>query len=141
MKKMICILALLPLMACHHSKKAQDNSATTAVTNADGKMRFIVSFTSIGSGINREALKQFDAFIPQFESKNNVTLSPQKTRWGKEGEIDYCFKLDGLKPKLQDAFMAETKELLKNSDRVVYKENTPCRDAGQVIPKNPLPKE
>ncbi|MGV3630109.1 MAG: hypothetical protein ACO1O6_02835 [Bacteroidota bacterium] len=139
MKKYLFILFLLPLAACHHSKKLHDQPVSNE--QAAGNMRFIVSFHSIGSGINREALKLFDAFIPGFEEKNKVKLTIQKTRWGKEGEIDYCFKLDELKPKLQEAFISETKELLKDSKWVLYKENSPCREGIQSIPATNFPKE
>jgi hypothetical protein len=49
--------------------------------------------------------------------------------------------LSDVKPKQQEAFIEETKELLKNSTRVRYMENSPCKNPGKVIPKNPLPKE
>ncbi|MCE3296279.1 MAG: hypothetical protein K0R65_1993 [Crocinitomicaceae bacterium] len=141
MKKYLFILLILPLAACHNSKKMQGDQPV-ASEQADGNMRFIVSFHSIGSGTNHEAIKRFDAFIPQFETKNKVKLAIQRTRWGKEGEIDYCFKLDELKAKQQEAFITETKELLEGAKWIRYEENSPCREGMKSItPATNFPKE
>lgn len=140
MKKYLYILALVPLAACHNPKKVPVKQPVTA-QQTTGNMRFIVSFISIGSGTDREAMRQFDTYITKFEEKNSVKLNAEKTNWGREGEIDYCFKLDELKVKQQETFIKETRELLKNSTRVRYMENSPCRQAVKAIPANSFPKE
>lgn len=140
MKKYLFILPFLALAACHNAKKTHVDQPVSTEQET-GNMRFIVSFISIGSGTDREAIRQFEAYVLKFEEKNKVKLNVQKTNWGREGEIDYCFKLSEVKAKQQEAFIEETKELLKNSTRVRYMENSPCKNPGKVIPKNPLPKE
>ena len=56
-----------------------------------------------------------------------MQLSYETTNWGREGEVDYCFKLTELDKKKQKLFIIETKEILKTSSLVRYKENITCR--------------
>lgn len=145
MKKysIVILLAIVALGACK-AKKAEffGNTATTDSTvvaginptpSATDSIRFTVSFYSPGSGINYMAARKLDSFIANYQTNNNVTLTVYKTPWGREGEVDYCFKLSNLDSKKADALVQQVKDLLKGEDRINYKENTPCREL-RVIP-------
>jgi hypothetical protein len=96
-------------------------------SDLDSIYRFNVSFISIGSGTDSKAKQQFNDFITQFNNNNKVTITPEIVSWGREGETDYCLKLNDLNIELQNKFIADTKELLKNSKLIRYKENTVCK--------------
>ena len=58
---------------------------------------------------------------------NNIKIAISKAPWGREGEIDYCFDMVGLKKDIIDKFIAESRALLSASDRINIGENTNCR--------------
>lgn len=89
----------------------------------DNKYRYIVSFYSIGTGVNGAAIQQLEGFIKQFETKNKVSVPYVPVRWGREGEVDYCFKLNGMTAVQQVSFIKESQELLKGAEHINYKEN------------------
>src|SRR6185503_10536349 len=58
--------------------------------------RLIVSFYSICCGINGEAKEKVDEFVSNYERDKRTRLARETVNWGREGEIDYCFRLSGL---------------------------------------------
>lgn len=108
-------------------KSLKGNKEHTEVDNvaAEESSRFIVSFYSPGNGIDRNAKNKFDAFLKKFEP----TLAYTTTKWGREGEVDYCFDLTELSAEQQEAFIASAKELLSTSKKVRFSENETCRDS------------
>lgn len=125
MKKIIYLLIIVVFVACHSTKNVSDTSKNTTTT--ENIYRFSVSFISIGAGVDLKAIPDYDQYISQYEKKNNLKLSFEKSDWGLEGEVDYCFKLSELDKKKQELFIQESKEILKNSELVRYKENTTCQ--------------
>ena len=120
-------MSLLLAIACNSTKKITENSTAKSTVLPDSIYRFNVSFISIGSGTDSKAKQQFNDFITQFNNNNKVTITPEIVNWGREGETDYCLKLNGLNSELQNKFIADAKELLKNSKLIRYKENIVCR--------------
>lgn len=128
MIKIISIsMILLLAIACNSTKKTTENKNAKSIILPDSIYRFNVSFISIGSGTDSKAKQQFNEFITQFSNNNRVTITPEIVSWGREGETDYCLKLAELNNDLQNKFIAETKELLKTSKLIRYKENSTCR--------------
>lgn len=134
------LLAALVLFGCSSSKHTENTSGTstrgdTAASLSpamplllpDSIYRFTVSFISIGSGIDHQAREEFMGFIKQFGEQNSVTIRTEKSSWGREGESDYCMKLAELSSDLQEQFITQVKDILKNSKRVRYRENSTCR--------------
>lgn len=117
----ISLITIILLFSCSNTIKSTGKGTTT------DNSRFIVSFISIGGGPDMKNKKKYDAYITEFEQKNKIKLSYEITSWGKEGEFDYCFKLTELNKKKQEVFIAEIKEVLKNSSLIRFNENTPCR--------------
>lgn len=120
-------MGFLLAIACNSTKKATENNNAKSIILPDSIYRFNVSFISIGSGTDSKAKQQFNEFITQFNNDNRVIITPEIVSWGREGEIDYCLKLAELNNDLQNKFIADTKEILKNSKLIRYKENSTCR--------------
>lgn len=83
------------------------------------KCRLVVSFYSIGAGIDLGTHAAFEKFLGAYPKK----ISYELTHWGREGEMDYCLKLDGLSASEQDEFVKKAKELLVKSKLVHIHEN------------------
>lgn len=125
------LLAVFSVTACNFTKKTTSGTIENTATNnshlPDSIYRFTVSFISKASGIDRLALEQFEQFIQQYNQQNNVKINVEITPWGREGEKDYCLKLNELNSPQQEQFISQAKDLLISSDRVRYKENEVCR--------------
>ncbi len=88
----------------------------------DDKMRFVVSFYSIGEGID---LKTHDAFV-KFLDSYSKKIAYEPKHHGREGEVDYCLGLKELTPAEQNEFVSKAKTLLTGSKLVHQKENGNC---------------
>jgi hypothetical protein len=104
-------------------KKADPSRPDPIVSN----YRLTVSFISIGSGIDSKAKEKYDNFVLDFGKKNKVKLPHETVTWGREGEVDYCFKLAELDQNKQAEFVKESMALLTGNKRVQFKEKTTCR--------------
>lgn len=128
-RNVILVSFLFFLFACKGNKNAregQQNELAKDQSAADSLSRFIVSFISIGGGIDRNAKNQFFQFTDKYNAANNVHLQVEVSGWGREGETDYCLKLNELNLQQQDRFISETKDVLKTSKLVRYYENEKC---------------
>ncbi len=88
--------------------------------------RLVVSFFSRASGIDFEARKQVDAYIYEFEQAKGISINKEETRWGREGEIDYCLTLEKVTTKDQKKFVKKIKGIAKKSGRINVLEHSPC---------------
>jgi hypothetical protein len=82
---------------CQHSASA-----------GEGKYRLVISFYSIGQGINTNKHEKFQAFLTNYSPK----IKYESVKWGREGEIDYCFQLSELSAVQQAEFVNKAKEIL-----------------------------
>ena len=82
----------------------------------------VVSFYSPGNGIDQRAKSEYIKFL----SSNYPALAYEKTSWGREGEIDFCFLLDELTEIQKSQFIKKSKELLSNSKKIHIYENKAC---------------
>lgn len=130
MKFLFYLIVVISLIACNNTKKVTENNTTKSTSNntnmSEINYRLIVSFISIGEGTDQKTKQKFEQFISQYEKINKTKLNYEIVNWGREGEVDYCFKLIELKEKQQESFVTETKELLKSSSLVNLTENTTC---------------
>lgn len=127
MKNILYLILPLTLFACSTNKQTSNAATPATATSNDSTCRFVVSFISIGAGIDNKAREEFDKFILEYSAKNKVHIVYVPERWGREGEIDYCFKLKELSSSKQEEFIREAKGLFKESSLVRYKENTEQR--------------
>ncbi|MBS1536973.1 MAG: hypothetical protein JST20_04425 [Bacteroidetes bacterium] len=130
MKIFILIIAFaLVIGSCKSVKNTSETSQTQLTEKTmklDSVYRFTVSFISIGSGIDHKAQELFNKYINDYREKNNQTIVVETSKWGREGEIDYCMNLNELTVSQQELFIADIKNLLKTSTRIKYKENSIC---------------
>lgn len=106
------------------SDKKTDEPSESASTNISD---VLISFISVGQGINSVALQQLEGFVNEFEKENSVKITFNKIAYGREGETDYCFDLSALKSDIKKVFISKSKALLNKSENVKYRENNSCR--------------
>ncbi len=83
---------------------------------------FVVSFISIGSGIDRDTAKEFETFL----STKYPDIPYEANSAGYEGERDYCFDLSDLSEEEQTAFQEESTQILQKSKLVQISEQENC---------------
>lgn len=87
-----------------------------------GQYHMIVSFFSPGNGINREALEKFRRFLKE----NEETVHYDETRWGREGEIDFCIVYVGPAGVDPAPWNRKVRAVLEGYDRINFTENGEC---------------
>jgi hypothetical protein len=90
---------------------------TQKVSGPYPEQNFKVSFYSRGTGIDRPAQNFLDNLINKY-TKDGASLPHMKTYLGKEGEVDYCFRLQDWDPEIFKKFFEELNAGLK--DKQVY---------------------
>lgn len=101
--------------------------ADANVLTSDQVMAFIVSFYSIGEGIDRGEQEKLLAFIDSFGKEKNSKIEFSEVHWGREGETDYCFPLAGLPDMAVSEFKTGVRNALKSARHVHFLENQACR--------------
>lgn len=103
------------------SQAANSNTITTS-SKGEGNIRFVVSFYSVGGGIDNKTQEEFIRFLDTYPKK--IVYDP--ITWGPEGEIDYCLSLSGLSTSEQTNFIKKANEILSKSKLVHIYENSKC---------------
>ena len=98
------------------------SSQSSNSSNDETNTRFIVSFYSIGEGIDEKTKDEFLKFLDSYTKP----LSYSPTHWGREGEVDYCLALNELSASEQTDFIKKAKEILAKSKLVHTQENAKC---------------
>lgn len=126
------ILFSIFLSACKVSKdpvstNTQDSTTNNSTTEGNPKESNIlrVSFYSIGTGIQHNAVSGFKSIINDFEAQHKVTVEYRTKNWGREGEIDYCVDLNKMRKDLRPLFVNTTREKLDGYQVHIY-ENSVC---------------
>ncbi|MBL0341777.1 MAG: hypothetical protein IPP71_13060 [Bacteroidetes bacterium] len=88
--------------------------------------RFIVSFISISEGTDRTARPELDGILASWEKKMGKPITYESVAWGREGENDFCFKLNELSAEEQQSFVNEVRTAFKNRSLIQITENEPC---------------
>lgn len=126
------ILFSIFLSACKVSKdpistNTQDSNSNTSTAEENLKESNIlkVSFYSIGSGIQHNAVSGFKSIIDDFEIQHKISVEYTTKNWGREGEIDYCIDLNKMRKDLRPLFINITRERLDGYQVHIY-ENSVC---------------
>lgn len=138
-QKIVCCTVLVMLVALSNvsastiarSSIEQKGLKATNQPSSDvaaQKARLIVSFYSIGTGINSQARNRFIEYISRYEKAKAVKLAKEEVHWGREGEVDYCLQLKEIRPKERQKFILKIRSLLKNAKYVRIEENAPCKN-------------
>lgn len=85
--------------------------------------RITISFISKGSGIDYKTEEDFEKWLQEYP-KHPVY---EKTHWGREGEVNFCLKLDELSTREQDIFVKDVRTKLADKELVFIAENAPCK--------------
>lgn len=86
---------------------------------------FTVSLYSTGTGV-QPGTKNIVAETIKSYQKKGYEIIYSATPWGREGEVDYCFELQKLDPKVYKSFFTELSTLLKDK-QVHIKEKAICK--------------
>ena len=89
--------------------------------------RLIVVFYSIGMGTDGPSLLKFEESIGDYSKEIGKNFDYERANWGREGETDFCLRLNELSATQQTEFVSKTKELLKSAKWVNIYENKPCQ--------------
>ena len=113
--KLILLLTLTMFtFACKQTKNAQKSADT---------YRLIVSFISKGAGTDATTLAALESLLTTFSNRDGFLVKYEKYTWGREGEYDLCFKMEGMKKAKKDEFVKSVKNCTKSSDLIIIKEN------------------
>ena len=93
-----------------------------AVPLAQACNMYVVSFISIGAGIDDDTAQEFEDFL----STKYPDLSYEANPAGYEGERDYCFDLSDLSEEQQVTFREESTQILQKSKLVQISEPENC---------------
>ncbi|MBK8413304.1 MAG: hypothetical protein IPL22_01545 [Bacteroidetes bacterium] len=88
--------------------------------------RLIVSFISIGEGTDRQGRETLDAVLADWKTKKGKEITFESVAWGREGENDFCFRINNLSEKEQQIFVSDMKAAFKGRSLVQITENQPC---------------
>ena len=145
MKKLlfVCFFGVVALNACKTAKSTKKSEAETKPTvttesvistpviskdtivkkDPGPKYDLIVSFFSIGAGIDGQSVKILDDFIVNFQKDKNVIINYEANAWGREGETDYCFTLTNLSKEVAEKFTVNVKSFFSNNQLIRMSEN------------------
>jgi DNA-directed RNA polymerase subunit F len=87
----------------------------------------IVSFYSIGAGIDAPVARDFDFYVRDFQEQHGDYFLAERVPWGREGEVDYCIQFPTLNKEKAREFVNKTREITSASKMVHVKENAPCK--------------
>lgn len=146
------VIALTISVSCKTSKPAADahtqktpapvanevNTAPTATAVADAAaihedaaeeiFDLVISFISIGEGIDYIADKAILEAISKKEKEYKKETVRTESRWGREGEKDYCIQLTGYSDDEKKEFIKAIKNSISNEKNLVrFTENTACK--------------
>lgn len=108
-------------------QKCKDKSpATEPFMQNENTYAIVISFYSIGQGINSSAQEEYDRWLEQYMQQHSGQLLVEKYPWGREGEIDYCIQYAGLDKSAQKTFLEKTKAMLSKKENVRIEENAEC---------------
>lgn len=102
-------------------------SLATIATNDTNRFSVVISFFSQGSGAPFEVMTEFDAFMTNYSSPNGKKPVFERVPWGREGELDYCIRLDKFDEADKNDFLRQAGAITKKTTLVHIYHNTECR--------------
>jgi hypothetical protein len=141
-------LASCMLFSCkslHRTTEAPENSGTQLtikeerITTPPAKVSvrvgvkdtlsfaYLVSFYSPGDGIDAQGAQAFEAFLQHEQKESAEKISYIRVPWGREGERDYCIRLNGLSDTEATAFAEAMNKVLRQAQKVNVLKDQPCR--------------
>jgi len=96
-------------------------------SSESGIKNLVVSFYSIGAGIDLDAARKFDAWIAEYKTASGKPIVYEKIGWGREGEIDYCIQLESIEQKEAEEFVSLAKGEVGTSKLMHFTVNGTCK--------------
>ncbi len=85
--------------------------------------RISVSFISRGEGIDYKTQETFENWLKEHPKHPAYVV----TNWGREGETNYCLKLNELSTREQEIFVRDVRTMLADNKLVIVDEHVPCK--------------
>ena len=105
----VAFLVLLIFAAC------QTNAQSITQNQKD---KLVVSFISIGTGIDYKAKDRLFLFVEEFQHQHKVELDVSIKSWGREGEVDCTYDLDKLTKKQCKGFIEKIESMFSENNLV-----------------------
>lgn len=125
MKKALAFLVLALLvsngMMAQGKKRVKKKKATVnqEALAKEGTYRLVLSFISKGAGLDNPTHDKVIAYAQNHPKKPAF----ETHRWGREGEVDYCFKLTELTADEQKTFVKDIEKMIPDKTMVLVQEN------------------
>ncbi|MGZ3866089.1 MAG: hypothetical protein ACXVC6_10470 [Bacteroidia bacterium] len=125
MKKVLAFIALGLLVSnglmAQGKKRVKKKKATAnqEVLAKEGTYRLVLSFISKGAGLDNATHDKVIAYAAAHPKKPVY----ETHRWGREGEVDYCFKLSELTADEQKLFVKDIEKMIPDKTLVLVQEN------------------
>ena len=102
---------------------------TESVTSpkAEKASTLLVSFYSIGGGIDVKNAQSFDSFISVYKTESGKSIAYDRVPWGREGELDYCVSFSDLNAEETKQFIDASKKKIQDCKMVHFKINGECK--------------
>ena len=87
----------------------------------------VITFFSIGTGVDYKTKKIFDEWTINFEQKIGKKIKLESYPWGREGEVDVCISMENLSTEQKKEFTTEAKKIISASKLARLEENVICK--------------
>lgn len=104
-----------------------DESNKAPQETAEKPSTLLISFYSIGGGIDVKNAQSFDDFISGYKTSNGNSISFERVPWGREGEVDYCVSFSNLNQLEANQFIESSKVKIQDCKLVHFKINGECK--------------
>lgn len=114
-------LVLIKEWSAAHQGRAVVAEEAPAVAVDSNIVRLVVSFISKGEGIDYKTEESFKAWLaerPQF--------TYEVTHWGREGEVNYCFRMSNIDGRQQEVFVRDVRTFMTDKELVIVSEWAKC---------------
>ena len=91
----------------------------------------VVSFFSRGEGSDFKVIGEFENYLSEMKNKEGDQFIFEAFPWGREGEMDYCIRLDALSEHEKNLFFKEAERIASSSKLVHLRRNAECRYKNQ----------
>jgi len=101
--------------------KARNTGIVDPLPADTSATRLVVSFISKGEGIDHKTKEEFEVWLGM---RGNVTW--ETSSWGREGEVNFCFRLSNMQTREQDIFVRDVRTFFTDKELVLVSEWAPC---------------
>lgn len=107
---------------CEHVHVPHDTEVAPEAVVADTNVaRLVVSFISKGEGIDNTTKEEFEKWLAMREK-----FVYETTIWGREGEVNFCFRMTNVSTREQDIFIKDVRTFMTDKELVLVSEYAKC---------------